>query len=268
MRRLKTVGAAGALVGSALVGGTLISAALAAPSSSPGASTTLSVGDLGNLGVDNTYSDTYLDTLAKELGVDRADLGPAAVAAARAAIDAAEAAGDIDADRADALRSRLGELENPERMLLGHPFLLGGPGNGPGRGIRIFGLGDGSVVDAATSTLGIDRDALVRALRDGTSLEDLAAKQGVAYGTVKTAITDAASTELATAVDDGHLTQDQADAILQRLGTWLDNGGQPGDGFGFGFGMHRGMRGGPWGGAPHEGSGSSTDGGSTDSSST
>jgi hypothetical protein len=239
MNRLKTVGAAGALVGSALIGGTLISAALAAPEAAT-PSSTITVTDLG----DGTYRDAYLDALAAELGVDRSALGPAAVAAAEAAIDAAEDAGDISADRAEELRTRLSEIADPERLLGGGLGIRLGPG-GPGGHGHAFRIGaGGNVVDAAASALDMDIAALMEALRDGTSLEEIAADQGVSYDAVKTAVTTAVTDALSTAVDEGAITQDRADEILSNLQEWLDDGGQPGAGaFGPGLGRHgwRGM---------------------------
>jgi hypothetical protein len=233
MNRLKTVGVAGALVGSALLGGTLISAAMAAPNTSaPTGSATSDV--VVNLGVSDTYLDAYLDALAAELGVDRSELGPAALSAAEAAIDAAEKAGDIDADRATELRDRLASLDDPERLLAGGGAF--GPGRGPGG--HGFGIG-ADLTDAAAAALGLETDALLEALHDGSSLEEIAADQAVDYATVKTAVTDAASEQLATAVADERITQDRADEILADLQTWLDDGGQPGEGgFGPGFRMH------------------------------
>jgi hypothetical protein len=105
----------------------------------------------------------------------------------------------------------------------------------------------------------MDIAALMEALRDGTSLEEIAADQGVSYDAVKTAVTTAVTDALSTAVGEGAITQDRADEILSNLQEWLDDGGQPGAGaFGPGFGRHG------WHLMP-DGSDGSTDG-STDSS--
>jgi hypothetical protein len=192
--------------------------------------------------VDDEYLDTFLDTLASELGVDRADFGPAALAAANAAIDAKVAAGDLDEDVAADIKERLAELDNPETLLAGPGFLGHGPGgfafgHGPGRGI---GLAIGEAADAAADALGIERSELVEALRNGDSLEEIATDQGVAYDTVKQAILGVVQAELDDAVADEDLTQERADEILARVTDWLDDGGEPGEGFFFGH--HRGPR--------------------------
>ena len=230
MRRIKTLGVAGALVGSALIGGTLISSALAAPTTS----STSTV--IANLGVSDAYLDTYLDTLASELGVDRAGLGPAALKAAEAAIDAAVSAGDIDADRAAGLKAKLEALDDPASILAGRGMFGGhGPG-GPGG----HGFGTGDALDAAATALGIDANNLVDQMRGGSSLSEIASTQKVDYAVVVSAVTDAVTTDLDAAVADGRITQDQADERLAALQTWLDDGGQPVEagGFGHGFGGH------------------------------
>ena len=238
MNRVRMMGAAGALVVSSLVGGTMVSAALAAPATS-----TASSGAVANLGVSDAYLETYLDTLASELGVDRADLGPAALVAANAAIDAAAGAGEITTDRATELKAELAALDDPASILVGHGAFGGGPGHaGPG-------IAMGDAVDAAAAALGIDASELVDQFRGGSSLMEIAIAQDVGYASVVSAVTDAVASDLATAVADGRITQDRADQIQSDLSTWLDAGGQPGEGaFGFRHPMGPGPRGeGPMG---------------------
>lgn len=267
MRASKTLLGAGGLIGAAILGGAMISGALA--SSATTASTTARVGQTetgaDSTGASTVYADAYLDALASELGVDRSELGPAALAAAEAAISAAVDAGTIDEDVADALRERLAELEDPERLLVGPPGLHrpGGPGRGsPGRPggpgewqgpggfghrggfLGPVGLGISQAASAAADALGMDVDNLVAALRDGQSLEDVASDQGVDYSTVTAAVLDSVRTSLDDAVADGGLGQEQADMLRSRLETWLDNGGS------LSFGGFRGHPGGPWSSDP------------------
>ena len=237
MNRIKMMGAAGALVVSSLVGGTMISAALAAP-----ATPTTPNGVATNSGVSDAYLETYLDTLASELGVDRADLGPAALTAANAAIDAAASAGDITANRATELKAELAALDDPASILVGHRASGRGPGHG---GPRMAG---GNAVDAAATALGIDASDLVDQLRGGSSLTEIANAQEVGYPSVVSAVTDAIAGDLASAVADGRVTQDRSDQIQSELATWLDAEGQPGEAGFFGHGMGHGPRGeGPMG---------------------
>jgi len=227
MRTLKTVGLAGALVTAALVGGTLISAALAADPS-PSGTTTDPSAKPGRIDA-TKYTDAFLDKLASELGVERSALGPATLAASNAAIDAAVVAGDITADQATALKARLAALEDPATLLARPGFGHGGRGHdgfgkGPGRGL-IFGLGLGDAVDAAAGALKLDNAALIEAVRAGKSLKEIAADQNVDYTTVSNAILAVVKTHLADEVADEDLTQARADNLLAKVTTWLAAGG-------------------------------------------
>ena len=119
VKNLKTLGIAGGLVAAALVGGTLISAALAAPAS-PGASG--SGADLAN----GEYCELWQEEFAKELGVSVDDLLPAAKAASIAAIDAAVAAGDLSEERATALKEKIEAFEGNGCRFFGHLHFGGG----------------------------------------------------------------------------------------------------------------------------------------------
>jgi hypothetical protein len=230
MRTLKTVGLAGALVAAALIGGTLISAVFAASPAPSGTTTDPSADPSAKPGrLDaSKYSDAFLDKLASELGVDRATLGPAALAASNAAIDAAVAAGDLTADQAAALKTRLAALDDPA-VLLARPGFGHGPRgghDGPGFGLgRGFGPGLGDAIDAAATALKLDKAALVEAVRGGKSLKEIAADQKVDYATVSSAILDVVKKHLADAVTAKDLTQARADSILEQVTTWLAAGG-------------------------------------------
>ena len=232
MQRFKILAGAGGLIAAALVGGTLISSAMAAPIGGTGSSALLAGGVISD-----EYVETYLDTLAAELGVDRAALGPAAQAAANAAIDAAVLAGDLDAEDAEEAKARIAELEDPARLLVrgfGH-----GHRHGPG-GVGI-GLRLGEAVDAAAEALGMEDDDLVEAMRDGSSLQELAEQQGVDYATVSSAVLAAVQAEVDDAVADEDITQERADEIIANLTEWLEDGGEANFGPGFGRrGFHPG----------------------------
>lgn len=226
MRQIKILAGAGALMGAALVGGTLISTALAAPTEGDSTTSTLTGGVISS-----DYVDAYLDALAAELGVERAALGPAAQAAANAAIDAAVAAGDIEATRGEELKSEVAALENPERLLVGRVLSgRGGWHGGPGIGLHF-----GETLDAAAGALGLTAEEVLSALRDGTSLQALAEQQGVDYATVSDAVLAAVQTALDERVAAGDITQERADEIIADVTTWLENGGEASFGrFGFG----------------------------------
>lgn len=233
MRIAKLFGAAALLVATAIVGGTLIGGVLAAPSatSSPGAGV-----DSNPPAVAGEYCDVYLDTLASELGVGRDELLPASQAAAIAAIDAAVADGRLDEDRAATMKERIGTISDEGCAFvggLGRAFAMG----------KAHGFMHADVLDAAAAAMNLDSSDLIDRMADGTSLEEIAGAEGVAYDSVKAAVIDAVQADLDAAVAEG-MDQDRADAALERVQGWLDDGGQPGAGALGGPGM--GHRGGPW----------------------
>lgn len=206
MRLTKTLGMAGALILSALVGGTLIGSALAQDE------TTDTDTEAG------AYCDTFVDAFAAELGSTRDEVIAAGKAAANAALDAAVAAGDVTEERATAIRERIDAYDG-EGCAFGGAFKLGF-GHGVARGF----LG-GDVFEAAADALGIESSALIEQLGEATSLEALAGEQGVAYDDVKASILAAVEEDLDAAVAEG-MDQERADEVIARLTTWLDEGGQ------------------------------------------
>ena len=109
------------------------------------------------------------------------------------------------------------------------PLHDSGPGGGRGRG-----LGQPEL-EAAAKVLGMTTDELSTALQSGKTLDQLAQEANVDVQDVKDAIQAAHVTEMRSriqqAVDDGTITQENADWLLEGL----DKGfiGVPG-GFGFG----------------------------------
>ena len=115
-------------------------------------------------------------------------------------------------------------------------------GRGPGEG-RGFGIGDAEL-EAAAGVLGMTTDEVKAAFEDGKTLQDLADAAGVNIEDVHAAIQAVHETEMreriAQQVEDGTITQAQADWMLQGIdnGYMLGKGG-PGD-FGRGNGGPRG----------------------------
>jgi len=115
-------------------------------------------------------------------------------------------------------------------------------GRGPG-GER--GLND-AALEAAAGVLGMTTDEVQSALQDGQTLQDLADAAGVDIADVHSAIQAVRETEMrdriAQAVDDGTMTQEKADWLLEGLDKGFIGGGEgfgPG-GFGHGFGGPKG----------------------------
>ena len=219
MRLTKALGAAGALIVAALVGGTLISSVLAQTDADEG-------GDPSGTTSAGEYCDVFAETFAEELGISVDELLPAGKAAAVAAIDAAVAAGDLDEDRAAQLKERIESFEGDGCSLAGlwkHGFAMGfGPG-------ELHGIGHGLVradsIEAAANALGLTSDELVSRMAEAGSLEAIAEEEDVSYDDVKAAVIADVEADLEAAVEEG-LDQARADEILQGVQAWLDEGGR------------------------------------------
>lgn len=116
-----------------------------------------------------------------------------------------------------------------------------------GRGQGMMGQGPLAVEQdamhaAIADALGLTVEELDAAIADGKDLVDLAAEQGVDFAAVRDAMEAVHAEALAQAVEDGLITQEQADLMNQR-GM---NG--PADGFGGRRGGFGGQRGGMMGG--------------------
>jgi uncharacterized protein YidB (DUF937 family) len=212
MKTLKTFGLAGGLVAAALVGGTLISAATAAPASPSGTSTAVDAEEIDAA----AYCQTWKAAFAGELGVSTDDLVPAAKAATIAAIDAAVANGDLAEDIGARMKEQVESAEGDGCRLLGAGFHAWG---------RHAARADFRLdwVTAASEALGMEPADLTSALRDGDSLRQVAQDQGVDYEVVSQAIQDAAKADLDALVEAGQITQERADERLARLDQALQS---------------------------------------------
>jgi len=116
------------------------------------------------------------------------------------------------------------------------PFGERGPG-GPGgpRGGR--GL-DGAALEAVAEVLGMSTDDLSAALESGKTLQELADEAGVDIQEVRDALSavraESMRERIAQALEDGTITQEHADWLLEGLDKGFLDG--PGFGFGHGFG--------------------------------
>jgi len=106
-------------------------------------------------------------------------------------------------------------------------------GRGPGGG-RGFG-GSLTWLTAAADALDMTTDELVAEIQGGKTLEEIAEEAGVDYADVQAAVQAARQTEfrdrIQQAVDDGTITQENADWLLEGLENGFIGGGA-------GFGMH------------------------------
>ena len=124
--------------------------------------------------------------------------------------------GTITAAQADAVAADLA-TEIP----IHGPGGRGGPGGGHHGGPGF----DGEVV---AGLLGIDVDALRSGLRDGKTIAEIAGEQGVDPQTVIDSLVAEARSHLDLSVENGRLTQEEADAKLadatERITDFVNNG--------------------------------------------
>jgi polyhydroxyalkanoate synthesis regulator phasin len=115
--------------------------------------------------------------------------------------------------------------------------------------------------DAAAEALGLSLDELRTALRDGSTLAEVAEAQGMDASTLVDALVQAATDHIEEEVAEGDLTQDQADELTADLEDRITQQVEEG-GFGGGPGGGHGPRGfaGPGTGTTDDG----TDPGTTD----
>lgn len=212
MRLTRTLGISIALIVAALIGGTLIGSVMATdegPSDTPSGT---------------SYCDTFLDAFASELGSTRDEVVAAGQAAAQAAIDAAVEAGDLSGERAERLRSRVDAFDGVDcDALRGFGFGHGdrGPRLHGGFGFRGFPAITG-LIDTLADELGLDPTELLPQLADAGSLQALAEDLGKDYEALKSSVTDAVEATLG-ATD---LEEERQASILEKVGSWLDDGGQ------------------------------------------
>ncbi len=102
------------------------------------------------------------------------------------------------------------------------------PDRGPGHGHGHLGR-PGPALEAAAGALGLDESEVRRALREGSTLAELAAQQGVDVQAVVDALVVEATERVQAKVADGTVTQEQADARLaeltERITRFVEEGG-------------------------------------------
>jgi ribosomal protein S20 len=215
MSHLRTVGLAGALVISALVGGTLISTVAAGTAPATADPTVVAAAPSGAPARQGGAAcATFRAALAANLGVTDAELVAAARTAAATTIDKAVTDGDMTKAAGDRRKARLEAA--------------------PTDGCAMFA---GWRAATARAAIGVARDGLtaaaevlkltpaeLRAELRGKTLKDVAAAHDVPYATVTGAVVAAVKADLDKAVAAGNLKQVRADRVLERLEKRLADG--------------------------------------------
>jgi polyhydroxyalkanoate synthesis regulator phasin len=157
-------------------------------------------------------SKAVIDDAAKELGVEPSALSDALKHALENRIDEAVEAGRLTQEQGNALKERIDSADVP---LVFGGFGLGGPG-GPGPH-HVGPVGLVGHLETAASYLGLDEDELRAALADGKSLAEVAKDEGKSVDGLVNALVADAVKRIDAAVDDGRLTQEQANEIERDL---------------------------------------------------
>lgn len=230
MMTRRTLGFAGALVLSALVGGTIMSAVMAAEPSAGATAGTIAPAAPAAANAANAPAapaapaaaseacTTFRTAFAAELDVTQAELTAAAKAAVGATVDAAVSKGTLTADEAARIKERVAKADGDACR-----FLDGWRGGIARAAVQV----GKDALDAAADSLGMAPAEVRRALRGGSSLRAIATDRGVSYETVSAAVLSAVKADVDAAVAAGSLAKARADRILARVEARLDAGWPP-----------------------------------------
>lgn len=150
-----------------------------------------------------------LSDAAQRLNVSPEELRSALQGAFEDQLDDAVREGRLTEQQAERMKQALRQR--------GLPLGPGGPGFGPH--VELHGPPG---LDAAAEYLGLTRAQLARRLMSGRSLAQVARAEGKSVDGLKDAIVAAAEEDLARAVADGDLTDEQRDQALERLREHVD----------------------------------------------
>jgi uncharacterized protein YidB (DUF937 family) len=194
--------AAVAVVVTGAATGTPLLAASPSPSPSPSGGT--------------NYCSRFTGHVAANLGKSQSQVQKAISDALNQTIDDAVKSGDLTQSQASAIKSRIASNTNGDRCVggikgipgLGHP---GAFGRLPAGGARFNEL------DEIAKALGISTAQLQQDLQSGKTVQSLASAQGMDEAAFRSKLAGVTKTDLDQQVKAGNLTQNQENAILQRI---------------------------------------------------
>jgi polyhydroxyalkanoate synthesis regulator phasin len=159
---------------------------------------------------------SFLDSVARHLGISSQKLEDATKAAAIDQVDAALKAGKVTQAQADELKARIDSGEFPR--FFGPLF---GPRFGHFRhgGLPLFG----EKLSAAADYLGLTEAELRTKLNAGRTLAGIAKARGKSVDGLKQAILNEAKKKLDQLVEEGELTRAEADGMLARRKAHIDD---------------------------------------------
>ena len=171
----------------------------------------------------SSAADSYLEGVARHLGVSTDELQDAMKAAALDEVEAAREDGRLTQEQADALKERIESGEVPPFFgaLLGPRFDRGFdrfPHPMPFHRHFFFE----EKLATAADYLGLSEDELEEKLNDGSTLAEVAQAEGKSVDGLKQALLEAARGRIDQAVEDGDLKQAEADDLLEGLEERID----------------------------------------------
>jgi uncharacterized protein YidB (DUF937 family) len=196
--------AGGAVAITASAAGLRVAPLAAATSPKPAPSPAASGGT--GRATDGGACEVYLGHLATQLGVSRAKLDSAAIAAARSTLQDEVAKGTVTQAEADKISARLAAHSLCPAGLSGHRA-------GHGRASAAMS----AYLSAAAVALRVSEDQLKQDLKGGQTLSQVAAAQGVSETDFKAKVTATLKPKLDAAVAAKTITQAREDAVLAKL---------------------------------------------------
>ena len=171
-------------------------------------------------GSSSSRVDSYLDSVAEHLGVSTDELKDALKAAAADQVDAALEEGRLTQEEADALKERIESGETPPFF---GPFLAPRFDQFPDRplvpGPHFFE----AKLSTAAEYLGLSEDEVRERLEAGSTLAEVAEAEDKSVDGLEQALLEAARERIDQAVEDGDLTQEQAERLLEGLEERIDH---------------------------------------------
>ncbi len=147
------------------------------------------------------FFQTFLDRFASILGVDKDRIVEAAKEAGKQTVDEAVQQGKITPEQADRIKARI-----EEGQFFPCPF--------PGRKAPVFG---GPRLDALAQALGMTTEELKAQLEQGKKISDIAQEKGLTEEQLRQKLLEAKIQAIRQAVEEGKISQEKADEMIQRL---------------------------------------------------
>jgi polyhydroxyalkanoate synthesis regulator phasin len=169
----------------------------------------------------------FIGDVAQRLGISKDKLENAIDDATIARIDDAVADGKLTKEQGEELKKRVRSGDGPVILpgfggpdFRGPELGIGPPGIGPHEK-GFFGGFD--LMEKAADYLGMDPSDLRKALSDGKSLADVAKDKGKSVDGLEQSLRDAIRADADKTADDGKLTKEQADRIVEKLSATVDD---------------------------------------------